>query len=108
MARVAPNTVFLFLLNSSGAIILFVYWLIACSQIILRRRTPAEKLTVKMWCYPVLSILTLAAITAVLVQMAFDRTARSQLWLSLLSWAVVIGLYFLARSRGRIRVSSGE
>ena len=74
MAWVAPDTVFLFLLNSSGAIILFVYWLIALSQIILRRRTPAEKLRVKMWFFPVLSILTLVGITAVLVQMAFDRS----------------------------------
>src|SRR5262249_43347858 len=103
MAWLAPRTVFLFLLNSSGAIILFVYWLIALSQIVLRRRTPEEKLRVKMWVFPVLSILTLAGITAVLVQMAFDHTARSQLWLSLLSWAVVIGLYFGAkRWRGRI------
>jgi GABA permease len=108
MARVAPNTVFLFLLNSSGAIILFVYWLIALSQLILRRRTPAEKLTVKMWFYPVLSILTLTGITAVLVQMAFDHTARSQLWLSLLSWAVVIGVYFVARLRGRVGAVSGK
>jgi GABA permease len=104
MAWVAPDTVFLFLLNSSGAIILFVYWLIALSQIILRRRTPPEKLRVKMWLFPVLSGLTLAGITAVLVQMAFDHSARSQLWLSLLSWAVVIGVYFAARARGRIRV----
>ena len=108
MARVAPTTVFLFLLNSSGAVILFVYWLIALSQIVLRRRTPAEKLTVKMWFFPVLSILTLAAITAVLVQMAFDRAARSQLWLSLLSWAVVIGLYWMARFRGRVGGVRGE
>jgi GABA permease len=36
------------------------------------------------------------------VQMAFDHTARSQLWLSLLSWAVVIGLYFGARARKKI------
>jgi GABA permease len=99
MAWVAPGTVFLFLLNSSGAIILFVYWLIALSQIILRRRTPAEKLRVKMWFFPVLSIVTLAGITAVLVQMTFDRSARSQLWLSLLSWVVVIGLYFAAKWR---------
>lgn len=105
MAWVAPGTVFLFLLNSSGAIILFVYWLIALSQIILRRRTPDEKLRVKMWFFPVLSILTLAGITAVLVQMAFDRSARSQLWLSLLSWAVVVGLYFVARARGRVRAT---
>jgi gamma-aminobutyrate permease len=104
MARVAPGTVFLFLLNSSGAIILFVYWLIALSQIILRRRTPAEKLRVKMWLFPVLSILTLVGITAVLVQMAFERSARSQLWLSLLSWAVVVALYFVARARNRIDV----
>ncbi|UXA07817.1 amino acid permease [Mycobacterium sp. SMC-2] len=108
MARVAPNTVFLFLLNSSGAVILFVYWLIALSQIRLRRRTPAEKLRVKMWFFPVLSILALAGITAVLVQMAFDRSARSQLWLSLLSWAVVIGLYFAARARGRLPVRPGD
>ena len=52
-----------------------------------------------MWFFPVLSILTLAGITAVLVQMAFDRTARSQLWLSLLSWAVVIALYFAVSRR---------
>lgn len=108
MAWVAPGTVFLFLLNSSGAIILFVYWLIALSQIILRRRTPSEKLRVKMWFFPALSILTLGAITAVLVQMAFDHSARSQLWLSLLSWAVVIGLYFTARTRGRIGAASEE
>ncbi len=96
MALLAPNTVFLFLLNSSGAIILFVYWLIALSQIILRRRTPAEKLRVTMWFFPVLSILTLVAITAVLVQMAFDHSARGQLWLSLLSWAVVVVVYFVS------------
>jgi GABA permease len=40
--------------------------------------------------------------------MAFDRAARSQLWLSLLSWAVVIGLYFVARLRGRVGAVSGE
>src|ERR1700753_235639 len=106
MAWVAPGTVFLFLLNSSGAIILFVYWLIALSQIILRRRTPPEKLRVKMWFFPVLSVLTLVGISAVLVQMAFDHAARSQLWLSLLSWAVVVGLYFAMRARSRVTRSS--
>jgi len=108
MAWVAPGTVFLFLLNSSGAVILFVYWLIALSQIILRRRTPGAKPQVKMWLFPGLSILTLGAITAVLVQMAFDRSGRSQLWLSLLAWAVVIGLYLTARARGRIGAPSGK
>ena len=86
---------FLFLLNSSGAIVLFVYLLIALSQIVLRRKTPPEKLRVKMWFFPVLSILTVAGIVAVLVQMAFDSSARMQFWLSLLSWAVVVALYFV-------------
>ena len=55
-AYVSPDTVFLFLLNSSGAVILFVYLLIACSQFVLRRRTPDEQLTVKMWLFPYLTI----------------------------------------------------
>ena len=103
VAWVAPGTVFLFLLNSSGAVILFVYWLIALSQIILRRRTPAEQLRVKMWLFPALSVATLVAITAVLVQMAFDRSARGQLWLGLASWAVLLGVYFAAGARSPAR-----
>jgi GABA permease len=50
-----------------------------------------------MWFFPVLSILTVAGIVAVLVQMAFDSSARMQFWLSLLSWAVVVALYFLGK-----------
>src|SRR4051794_16352296 len=61
-AAVSPDTVFLFLLNSSGAVILFVYLLIALSQIILRGRTAPEKLTVKMWLFPGLSIAVVVAI----------------------------------------------
>ncbi len=102
MARLAPDTVFSFLLDSSGAIALFVYLLIALSQIVLRRRTPPERLRVKMWLFPGLSVLTVAAIVGILLQMAFDRTAHTQFWLSLLSWGVVIGLYLVARwRRGR-------
>jgi GABA permease len=96
-AAVSPNTVFAFLLNSSGAIILFVYLLIAVSETVLRYRSPESELPVKMWMFPVLSILTTAAILAVLVQMYTQRTARSELLLSLLSWAVVLSLYLVHR-----------
>src|SRR3954469_22407806 len=96
-AAVSPDTVFLFLLNSSGAVILFVYLLIAVSQVRLRRRTAPERLTVKMWAFPVLSFIVIAAILAVLVQMAFNDEARTQLALSLGSWAVVVVLYFATR-----------
>jgi GABA permease len=53
-----------------------------------------------MWLFPVLSILTVAGIAGVLVQMAFDSTARAQFWLSLLSWAVTIALYFVTKRCG--------
>ncbi len=92
-AAVSPDTVFVFLLNSSGAVILFVYLLIAVSQIVLRYRTPDSELRVKMWLFPVLSIITAAAIVGILVQMYLQDDVRSQLMLSLLSWAVVIVLF---------------
>ena len=57
-----------------------------------------------MWFFPVLSILTVAGIGAVLVQMAFDSSLlASQFWLSLLSWAVVVGLYFFTQRSSRTR-----
>src|ERR1700754_3664844 len=88
------KTIFAFLLNSSGAIILFVYLLIAISQIVLRYRTDPSKLKVKMWLFPVLSILTALGILAILVQMGIQADVRSQLVLSVLSWAVVLVFYF--------------
>jgi GABA permease len=96
-AAVSPDTVFAFLLNSSGAIILFVYCLIGISQIVLRLRSGSEGLRVKMWLFPVLSIFTVLAIVAILAQMGIQAGSRSQLILSLLSWAVVIVFYFANR-----------
>jgi GABA permease len=99
-AAVSPKTVFLFLLNSSGAVILFVYLLIAISQVVLRQRTSPEKLIVRMWFYPVLSIATIVGILAVLLQMYLQEDVRPQLVLSLLVWAIMLGLYFITRWRG--------
>ncbi len=79
---------------------LFVYLLIALSQIVLRLMTPPETLRVKMWLFPVLSILTVVGIIGVLVQMALDSSARGQFWLSILSLVVVVGLYFVGKWRG--------
>lgn len=114
-AAFAEDTIFAFLLNSSGAIILFVYLLIAVSQIVLRRRTPDSELRVKMWLFPVLSILTAVGIVAILLQMFFDDSLRSQLLLSLLSWAVALCLYAVSRRflkrrdqrRGEVGASAG-
>ncbi len=99
-AYVSPDTVFTFLLNSSGAVILFVYLLIAISQFVLRRRTRDEDLSVKMWLFPWLTIAAGLGIVAVLVQMFVGDDTRSQILLSLLSWGVVLGLFLLTRWRG--------
>ena len=96
-AAVSPDTVFLFLLNSSGAVILFVYLLIAISQIILRRRHSGAELTVKMWLFPGLSFVVVAAILVILVQMGVQPKVRPQLVLSLLAWALVLVLYFASK-----------
>ena len=99
MAAISPDTVFSFLLNSSGAVILFVYLLIAVSQIILRYRADESTLKVKMWWFPALSVLTTLAIVLVLVQMGLTADVRIQLILSLVSFAIVIVLFFVNKAR---------
>ena len=55
---ISPEKVFLFLLNSSGAVALFVYLLICVSQLVMRRKLEREdpdRLQVRMWLYPYLT-----------------------------------------------------
>ncbi|NYE00395.1 GABA permease [Kineosphaera limosa] len=94
-AYISPEAVFMFLLNSSGAVIIFVYILIAISQLILRRQTPASQLVVKMWGYPWLTCFAIVAMVAVLVMMAFDPEAQSQITLGLASWALLLVVFFV-------------
>jgi len=111
MAWVAPGAVFNILLKSSGSLVLSVYLMIAVSQILLRRRTPPERLRVKMWLFPGLSVLTVVALVGVLVLMAFDASARMELCLGMLSWAVVLALYFVPRWRrgpGKVEPAAGS
>ena len=101
MAYFFPDTVFLFLLNSSGAVALFVYLLIAASELRMRarlEREDPERLQVKMWLYPYLTYLSIFCILAIFVLMALDSDLRTQLLLILLSVVVVLAAYVL---RGR-------
>ncbi len=107
-AYVSPDTVFLFLLNSSGAVILFVYLLIALSQLVLRRRTPDDELVVKMWAYPVLTVVAILGILGILLQMLLTDDTRSQLLLSLMSWAVALVCFLLIRRFGRSTAKDHE
>jgi GABA permease len=96
-AAISPDLIFNFLMNSAGSIALFVYLLIAISQIRLRYQTPDSELKVKMWLFPVLSILTVIGIVLVLVQMGLQSDTREQLILSLLAWGLVILMYLANR-----------
>ncbi|MCE4222899.1 amino acid permease [Methylobacterium sp. C25] len=99
-AYLSPDAVFLFLLNSSGAVILLVYLAIAVSQLILRPRIPPDRPVVRMWLYPYLTLATIAAMLGILAAMAFQPETRSQLLLSLLSAAIVLAAYGVRRRLG--------
>ncbi|MGW1688636.1 amino acid permease [Streptomyces albidoflavus] len=77
-----PDSVFLYMLNAVGAVLLFVWALIAVSQLRLRRlieREAPERLVLRMWGYPWLTWAALVAMAAVFTLMLFDDTARPQL-----------------------------
>jgi GABA permease len=98
----SPESVFLFLVNSSGAIALLVYLVIAVSQLRMRlkvERTNPEKLKLKMWLFPYLTYLTIIGITFILIAMAFIDSMRSQLLLTSLITAIVIGSYFIRQPK---------
>jgi GABA permease len=103
-AALWPETIFLWLVNSSGAVALFVYLLIAVSQLRMRarlEREDPEKLKVRMWGYPFLTWLVIAAIVVVIGSMAFVDDVRDQLWWSLGSLAVVLIAARLHTSQSR-------
>jgi GABA permease len=87
-----PDTVFLFLVNTSGAIALFVWLVIAVSQLVLRRRmgAAANNLAIRMWLYPYLTWAAIVAIVALTVGMLFLDDTRDSLLLSLALAAVLV------------------
>jgi GABA permease len=104
----SPNGVFLFLINTSGAIILFIYAIVAFGQIRFRQRLErqGERLSLKMWLFPWLSYAVIAGIGAVLVLMAFTPGLKIQLGLSGLSAVVVVAALAVRQSLARRRAGA--
>jgi L-asparagine transporter-like permease len=97
---ISPTRVFAFLVNASGATMLMIYLLIALAQIRLRNqieKTQPERLVIRMWLFPFLSWLVIAAITGVLASMLFAPDLAVQLYASLLGAAVALACYVLFR-----------
>ena len=98
-----PSEVFTWLINASGAIALFVYLLIAVSQLVMRRRLEREapeRLQLKMWFYPWLTYLSIVGIVAVLIGMAVISDLRPLLIASLISLGVMLVAYALRKAFG--------
>lgn len=89
----SKDTVFQFLLNSSGAVALFVWLVICFSQLRMRktieRETP-ELLTVRMWMFPYLTYATIALILFVVGYMFYNPDGRQQMVMSVVVGALVL------------------
>ncbi|MET9802867.1 amino acid permease [Streptomyces sp. NPDC006368] len=103
------DTVFDFLLSSSGAVALFVWLVICFTQLrmrgILLREAP-EKLTVRMWLFPYLTWATAAMITFVLVYMVYDKDNREVVLLSVLVAAIVVSIGVVRERMRKARLAS--
>ncbi len=100
MSYVSPDRVFAFLVNSYGTVAIFVYLLIALAELKLRRRLESEapaRLRVRMWGYPWLTRLTIAAMLAIVAAMGVIPEQRVALLFGVLSVMVLLAAFLLRR-----------
>lgn len=94
---ISPDKVFLFLINSSGAVALLVYLIICFSQLRMRKRLEKERghLPVKMWLFPYLTYATIIVVAGIYLAMFFIPSTRIQVILTSIVAAGVVGIYFV-------------
>jgi GABA permease len=106
MSYVSKDTVFAFLVNSYGTVAIFVYVLIAISQLRLRARLEKEdpaKLRVRMWGYPYLTYVAIAGMLGIVLAMAFIPDQRKPLIFGLVSLGLLVVGY-----RARVRFGTPQ
>jgi GABA permease len=107
MSYVSPGKVFAFLVNSYGTVAIFVYVLIAFSQLKLRRRLEREmpeRLRMRMWGFPYLTRFAIVAMLAIVAAMAFIPEQRAPLVFGLVSVMVLLAAFALRQAVGwRVR-----
>lgn len=111
-----PDTIFSFLVNSSGAVMLILYLLIAAAQLRIRSRlelTQPQAIKLKMWFHPYGTLAAIAAMVSVLVAMATTDGLRIQFWASF-GVTILVLLAFGARKMllgaesGEFKTSQGK
>jgi GABA permease len=102
----SPDRVFNFLVNASGAVMLFIYLLIAVAQLRLRAKFEAEapeRLEVKMWLYPYGTWAAIAGMAAVLILMGTSEKHAIELWTSVIvTGGFMIGYWLLKRTKSGV------
>lgn len=101
-ALISPQGVFAFLVNASGALMLFVYLMTACAQLRLRvqRSSQAQaQLPLRMWAHPWGSLIAIGAMLIVMVAMALTPALASQLAVSVIALLVAGGAFLLVAKR---------
>lgn len=79
---------------------IFVYILIAVSQLRLRariEREAPERLRVRMWAFPWLTYLAILGMASIVVAMAFIPDQRTPLLLGVASLCLLLGAFLLRR-----------
>jgi len=100
MSYVSPGKVFAFLVNSYGTVAIFVYVLIAISELKLRRRLEREmpeRLRMRMWAFPHLTRFAIVAMLGIVAAMAFIPEQRAPLVFGIVSVIVLLAAFALRR-----------
>ena len=103
MNYVSPERIFPFLVDSYGTVAIFVYLLIAMAELRLRRRLEREapeRLRVRMWCYPTLTLIAIGTMLAIVGAMAFIPEQQAPLLFGIVSALVMLGGFALRRRFG--------
>jgi GABA permease len=102
-----PHTVFAFLVNASGALMVFIYMIVALAHIRLRRAREARgepEPAVRMWLFPWTSYAALGGMGAVLIAMALTPgELATELRISVLALAVAMLAYLIVDTRRKAR-----
>jgi aromatic amino acid permease len=92
LSVVWPDTLFLYLASSLGGVVLVVWAMVACTQLRLRRRLEHEdRLELRMWGYPYLTLVALIAIVGFAVLLLLSG-AELSLLCSLVLVAIVVAV----------------
>src|SRR5450631_2161586 len=100
MSYISPDKVFAFLVNSYGTVAIFVYVLIAFSELKLRRRLEKEmpeRLRMRMWFYPHLTRFAILLMLLIVAAMGIIPDQRSPLIFGLVSVAVLLAAFGMRR-----------